>query len=131
MCLLFFAVPRVPTNEHETFLLMDPVLDPEVVFPHGPKGRVVAPMATEHELLNGYRAMFQGVPLQMLVDCEYSMTHEGYATMLIGVFALDQVFHVVSYAMVNHEDEEGHLLAMAATKAAVEAVVAKYAGGLI
>jgi hypothetical protein len=51
--------------------------------------------------------------------------------MLIGVFALDQVFHVVSYAMVNHEDEEGHLLAMAATKAAVEAVVAKYAGGLI
>jgi hypothetical protein len=110
---------------------MDPVLDPEVVFPHGPKGRVVAPMATEHELLNGYRAMFQGVPLQMLVDCEYSMTHEGYATMLIGVFALDQVFHVVSYAMVNHEDEEGHLLAMAATKAAVEAVVAKYAGGLI
>lgn len=82
VCLLFFAVPRVPTNEHETFLLMDPVLDPEVVFPHGPKGRVVAPMATEHELLNGYRAMFQGVPLQMLVDCEYSMTHVTKATPL-------------------------------------------------
>lgn len=138
MCLCFFcvhsficAVPRFPRNEHETFLLAEPMLDPEVTFPSGPSGRIVVSMSTEHLLLNAWRAKFHGMPLQVLVDCTYKMTHEKYTTMLIGVFAMDQVFHVVSYAIVNHEDDEGHRLAMAATKAAVEATVQKYQGGLV
>jgi hypothetical protein len=89
-------------------------------------------MSTENLLLNGYRALQFGVPLQILVDCEYSnTTYDGFATMLIGVMSLDNVFHILSYAILNHEDEIGQLHALRATREQIELVAKKYNCGKI
>ena len=93
----------------------------------GPPGRLCAPISTEHLLLNGVRAQRDGMPLQLLIDCEYSCLTkvDGYATMLIGVMSLDQVFHVVAYGVLNHEDEEGQHHAISSTRSEVEATALK------
>ena len=81
----------------------------------------------------GYRTLQFGVPLQILVDCEYSNTkYDGFATMLIGVMSLDNFFfHILSYSILNHEDEIGQLHALRATKEQIEVVAKKYNCGSI
>jgi len=132
------VVPTEPQDEHETYIVAPPTIDPEEVFKSSKKGqtdptpgRIVTTMSTDNLLLNGYRAMRHGMPLQVLMDCAYSMTTDGLATLLIGVYAPDQVFHVVSYSILNHEDKIGHDIAIRATKKAVETTVAKYQNGLV
>lgn len=107
--------------------------DSTAVMKKGPPGRLCAVLSTEHLLLNGVRAQRDGMPLQLLIDCEYSCLTkaDGYATMLIGVMSLDQKFHIVAYGVLNHEDETGQQHAMSATRRAVEATAGKYRDGNI
>lgn len=55
-------------------------------------------------------------------------TSDDFATMHIGVIDLSQQFHVVAYAVLNHEDTIGQEHALRETKKEVELVVQKYRG---
>ena len=89
-------------------------------------------MSTENLLLNAVRQTLHGMPIQLMVDVEYSMTDEkNIGTMLLGCISMDTVFHVIAYAIVNHEDERAHYLVIKGVKAAIEAAALKYAEGSI
>ena len=118
----------IPKDEHDPHVVGFALCDSTAVFVKGPKGRLAAVISTENLLLNGKRATAYGHRRQILIDCEYSKTLDGWATMLIGVMSLDQKFHVVSLAVVNHEDEQGHMHCLEQTKKGVEAAARKYQG---
>jgi len=88
--------------------------------------RLVAVLSTENLLLNGYRVLQFGMPLQLLVDTTWRLVVEGHGTILVGCMGLDQHFHIIAYAVVSKEDTDGHEHAFKQVKAGVEAVVAKY-----
>ena len=124
-------MPTNPSHEDETYTFAV-LSDPLAVMKKGPPGRLCVPLTTENLALNGYRALQFGMPLQILIDCEYGNTiNDGFATMLIGVMDLSIHFHVIAYCVLNHEDEIGQGHALRETKKEVERVVFKYRGGRV
>jgi hypothetical protein len=136
---VFFVLVEIfdPADEHTVFI---PGLSAGKTFicnstfdnGRGKKiGRLVVPLTTENLLLNAYRALAFGMTFVIHIDVEYSTNFEGYGTMLVGVAALDNKFHVVGYALVDKEDAKGHELVLEMIKAGIETAVRKYRGGLI
>lgn len=119
-----------PENEHTEHVVGEVICDSTAVVKDR-TGRLAVVLSTYNLLLNAWRAMRYGMPLQILIDTEYSLVLEGFGTMLIGVMSLDQQFHVVSYAIVNHEDTEGHRHCLLQTRLGVEKAAKKYKGGLV
>jgi hypothetical protein len=68
-------------------------------------GYIVAVMSTQNLLLNGVR-MFQvpGVTACLEIDCTYRLMTEGFSLAVIGTVSVDQKFHVIAYAICNHEN---------------------------
>ena len=98
VCLFWCSLVKrgPPENEHEVYSYDETTCDSQVEMRTGPPGRLCLQLSSENLLLNGYRAKQFGMPLQILVDCTYSMTtSDDFATMLIGVMDLSQQFHVV------------------------------------
>jgi len=66
------------------------------------------------QALVGCRAIQFGVPLKILVDCD-------------GVCHVPRhFFYILSYSILNHEDEIGQLHALRVTKEQIEVVAKKY-----
>lgn len=131
VCLFWCSLVKrcPPENEHEVYSYDETTCDSQVEMRTGPPGRLCLQLLSENLLLNGYRAKQFGMHLQILVDCTYSMTtSDDFATMHIGVIDLSQQFHVVAYAVLNHEDTIGQEHALRETKKEVELVVQKYRG---
>jgi len=120
-----------PEHEHTVHVVGETICDSTAVLKDGSIGRLAVVMSTEHELLNGWRIMQYGMLLQILIDTEYSLVLEGFGTMLIGVMSLSQEFHILAYAVVNHEDTEAHRHCLLQTKLGVEKAVRKYQGGFV
>ena len=85
--------------------------------------RLAVVISTDNCLLNPFRASKRGMGIQLMVDTEYRLVDEGYATMLIGIAGLNQAFHVVAYAIVNKEDAEAHEYCFRQVKEGVRAAV--------
>jgi len=108
-------------GRHTFVVIGQPLLDEQA-------GRIAVVLSTENLLLNPIRASKRGMGLQLMIDAEYRLVEEGNATMLIGISSLEQVFHVVAYAIVNKEDKEGQECCLREVKKGVEAAVKKNAG---
>ena len=89
--------------------------------------RVAGVLSTENLLLNGYRIIQEGMPLTILIDTTYRLVVEGHGTILVGVMAPDQHFHIVAYAIASQDDADAHEHVLREIKKGVEAVVERYA----
>ena len=121
-CIRVHPVQLDPDSPHTPHVIGVPLLD-------AARRRFVAVLSTEHLLLNLYRADKRGMGVQLMIDTEYRLVEEGYATMLIGVASLDQVFHVVAYAICSKEDTEAHEYCIRVVKEAVQCIVRNKCGG--
>ena len=64
-------------NEHEAFVVGEPLCDPTAKVNKTANGRLAVVQSTEHLLLNAWRAMVYGMPLQLLIDTEYRHMAKG------------------------------------------------------
>jgi hypothetical protein len=111
-------------DEHTAFVVGEPILQ----FAEG-KTRVAVVFSTENCLLNAQRAMrIQGEVqvVRLMMDTTWRLVTQGHGTILFGVMAPDQHFHIVGYAVVSKEDTEGHAHCLRQIKKGVEDVVNEY-----
>ena len=90
--------------------------------------RIAVVLSSDNLLLNPIRAQKRGMGIQFMIDTEYRLVDEGYATMLMGIAGLNQVFHVVAYAICNKEDAEAHEYCLRQVKKGIEDAVKRNKG---
>lgn len=110
-----------PVAFHRVHVIGEPLLDED-------RCRIAVVMSSENLLLNPIRAEKRGMGIQLMVDTEHRLVDEGYSTMLIGVAGLNQVFHVVAYAICNKEDAEAHEFCFRQLKKGIEDAVKRNHG---
>ena len=117
-------------DEHATFSLPDPIIQPQSDDGSTP-ARLAVVLTTENLLRQPYRSMQRCgtgtlVCAHFQIDTTWKLVVEGHGTILIGLMSPDQHFHAIAYAVVNLEDQAGHDYVVRATKKAVEWVIAKH-----
>ena len=102
---------------HSPFLLGPPVCDSK-------SGKISAVFSTRNCLKNVYRQEQSGLPSLLVVDCTYRlMTTKNQGLMIMGTVDVAQHFHLIAFAVVNHEDTQCHRHMIGQVRTALNRVI--------
>jgi len=86
---------------------------------------VVSVHSSKNLLRNGIRMYgVPGVRACLEIDCTYRLMTEGFCLCVIGTVSVDQKFHVIAYAICNHENTAVFQFILRAVKEEIDSIAA-------